>query len=417
MDTLYSFLKQEYLHPDSFDTHTEITKLINDMRAGLAGETSSAFMLPTFISPNVTDIKDETVIVLDAGGTNLRVGAVTFKDGKAFSLEFEKHPLPGSGEKLTCTEFFDGIAQKLAPYLDRGRRIGFCFSYAAECTEDKDGRIIGFCKEVRVTGAEGAFICRELENAIRRMGITRDYSFVQLNDTVATMLGGMAVCDRTGYDGFIGCILGTGTNTCYIEQTKNITKYRGSGYTDEAMVVNIESGCYSGFPKGSIDRELDAASAIPGDHQTEKLISGVYMGKIIAAALSKAEKAGFVKGVPQLNEIPMPDVNGFLAGESSVLDSIEGRSNAESIILSLYGRTARILAVTFAAIALMTDKGKNKPICIVMEGSTYHRSPSLQQLLKEELDKIWQSCGLAFEIISTDNATLTGSAFASVSNT
>lgn len=409
---MLDFLKKQNLTAECYDLQTEIEHFREDMTRGLKGEKSSMFMIPTFLSPEAEQIPDQTLIVLDAGGTNLRVGSVSFLDDVASKVEFEKYPLPGTDRELECDEFFDAVAEKLAPYLDRSDKIGFCFSYAAHCMENKDAKLVAFCKEVKVRDAAGVEICKALDEAIRRRGVEKKYSYVQLNDTVATLLGGMAASDRSKYDAYIGFILGTGTNGCYVEKTKNIEKYTGSLYTAPTMIVNMESGCYAGFGKGDIDRAVDAASAIPGDHQAEKLISGVYMGVILAAAL---RAAGLMQD--ERKEIPMPDVNAFLAGEKSLLDSlVSDRKAVTQIIEGLYSRTARLMAVVYAAVALHTGRGKEKPIAIVLEGSTYQRSPRLQQYLAEELDGIKKLYGIMFEVVSAENATLTGSAYAAVSN-
>ena len=406
------FLEKQCLTAESYNVEKEIQTFRQDMMRGLAGEKSSMFMIPTFLSPDAGEIADQTLIVLDAGGTNLRVGSVSFRSGVASEVEFEKYPLPGTDGELNVTEFFDAIAEKLAPYLDRSDKVGFCFSYVAHCMENKDAKLQAFCKEVKVVGAEGVEICKSLDEAIRRRGVEKKYSYVQLNDTVATLLGGMAVTERSKYDAYIGCILGTGTNCCYVEATENIKKYTGSAYTAPTMIINMESGCYAGFQKGDIDRALDAASAIPGDHQAEKLVSGVYMGSIICSAL---KQAGAVQ--TDLTEVPMPDINAFLAGEKSVLDDIlTDHAAAETVIEAIYGRTARLLAITFASIALHRGIGKEKPVCVVLEGSTYQKSPRLQTFLMEELDGLKKTYGISLEVAGAENATLTGSAYAAVSN-
>ena len=415
------FLKRYMLAPACYDLETEVSRFREEMQRGLEGEKSSLLMIPTFVSPEAGEIAPQTVIVLDAGGTNLRVGAVTFSGGVVTDVDFQKYPLPGTAEPLTKTAFFDAIAEKLAPYLDRGSRIGFCFSYAADCMENHDAKIVAFCKEVTVTGAEGAEICKELSEAIRRRGIQKTYSFVQLNDTVATQLGGMAASDRGSYGGYIGFILGTGMNGCYTERTERIEKYTGGIYRAENMIVNMEAGCYSGFEKGALDRAVDAQSAIPGDHQAEKMMSGAYLGKILCHALKAANAEGITQSaIPQeLSEIPMPDVNAFLANQPGMLDALiapQDRETVRAIIEGLYSRTARLMAIIFASVALHTGQGAKKPMCIVLEGSTYQKSPRLQAHLAEELETVRQKFGCRFEIIQAENPTLTGSAYAAVSN-
>ena len=416
-----AFLKKYALCADCYDLAAEIGKFRGEMLCGLDGEESSLWMIPTFLSSDVPPFPDRKVIVLDAGGTNLRVGAVAFTKGRVSDVQFRKYPLPGTDRTLTKDEFFDAVAEKLAPYLDESDSIGFCFSYVAKCTEDKDAELVAFCKEVKVTGAEGAHICRELDAAIRRRGVTKKYRYVQLNDTVATHLGGMAACDRTQYDGFIGFILGTGTNGCYTEQTEAIHKYTGSVYREKNMIVNMESGCYAGFTGGELDALVDAASAIPGDHPAEKMISGAYLGKILALALRRAAEEGLLTAkLPEtLTEIPMPDVNAFLAEEKSVLDTLipeSDRAAVREIILGLYGRTARLMAVVFASVALHTGCGRTKPMGIVIEGSTYQKSPFLQKALARELRALKIFYGCDFVILGAENATLTGAAFAALSN-
>ena len=51
---------------------------IADMRAGLRGEASTLMMLPSFLPAASAPRTGESVLVLDAGGTNLRAGRVRF---------------------------------------------------------------------------------------------------------------------------------------------------------------------------------------------------------------------------------------------------------------------------------------------------------------------------------------------------
>ena len=72
-----------------------------------------------------------------------------------------------------------------------------------------------------------------------------------------------------------------GTNACYVEQTRNISKWKPKYLprTPE-MVVNIE---WPGFhsevlPQLEEDIELDRESSHPGDQGFEKLTAGLYLG-------------------------------------------------------------------------------------------------------------------------------------------
>ena len=108
----------------------------------------------------------------------------------------------------------------LRPLADKSDRIGFCFSYPTEIFPDKDGRLLQFCKEVQAPEVIGQIIGKSLLEALG----TPDKKIVLLNDTVATLLSGKSASFGRTYDSFMGYILGTGTNTCYIEANRNILK-------------------------------------------------------------------------------------------------------------------------------------------------------------------------------------------------
>lgn len=422
-ESLHRFLMRNFLHPDCYDVPTETLRFQEEMNHGLQGEVSSLLMLPTFLTLAETEKKDCKILVLDAGGTNLRVGVAAVRGGRIAEIRFDKCSLPGSEEALSKDAFFDHVAAALAPYLHESDRVGFCFSYAAECLENHDARLKAFCKEVQVYGAEGVEICHELDAAIRRRGITKTYRYVQLNDTVATLLGGMAGEDSGRYSDALGVILGTGMNVCYLEKTANITKYKGDFYREERMIVNMEAGCYAGFPKGVFDHEVDAASQIPGDHQLEKLVSGAYLGNILLTALCAAAREGLLSAtlgerLRTRTELPLPEVGAFLhdgTGEFSALVGDDAPA-VRTIIAGIYSRAARLLAIVFAAVARQNDTGRDRPVCIVLEGSTYQKTKLIQDALHAELEVLRKETGREYVITSAANATLTGAAYAALTN-
>lgn len=421
-EKLDGFLKENLLHPDAFDFGAEVKKVLDDMEAGLAGA-GSMLMLPAFLSCGGKKPRGRA-LVIDAGGTNLRVGSVRFSEGTEPFAEFGKFPLPGTGgEEVSCGGFFDDIADRLSEYTAASERIGFCFSFAARCREDHDGELINFGKEVRVTGAEGAYICRELKKALKRRGDERDYKTVLLNDSVAVYLGEAAGAENDGeYSGVVSAVLGTGFNVCYQEKTKNIVKYKGSMYTDSETVINTEAGYYNGLPRGSVDEEIDSSSAIVGDHWSEKLMSGAYLGRVITKAVMLAARAGFVSDgaaeeLRRRGELTMPEINAFLeGGELFFAKCPEDAAAVRRITERVYGRTAAILAIFLTAAAEKSGPLSDKPIRIVIDGSTYNKSPLLQKYLEEQMERVGAMYGRRFVLSAPrDNATLIGAAYAALS--
>ncbi len=269
-------------------------EFLRAMRDGLAGLPSSLLMIPTYLTAGMQVPAGEPVLVMDAGGTNFRIAQVRFSaDGRAEIAGFRKFPMPGTRSPISCDAFFDALAGYLLEFDPSISRVGFCFSFPTEILPDRDGRILSFAKEVQVPDGAGRLIGVGINAALRARGAA-EKRFCILNDTVAAMLA-CAGGSVGRYSGMIGFILGTGTNTCYLESAAEIRKIGGGS---GQMAVNVESGCYSGLPRGDYDRELDAASQNPGDHLLEKMISGGYLGELITRTLRGAIREGLFSPAP-----------------------------------------------------------------------------------------------------------------------
>ena len=95
---------------------------------------------------------------------------------------------------------------------------------------------------------------------------------VLLNDTVATLLAGKSASFGKDYDSFIGFILGTGTNTCYIESNRNIGKVKNLDPA-KSQIINIESGNFRKVPQTDLDIIFDNTTVNPGDYKFEKMFA------------------------------------------------------------------------------------------------------------------------------------------------
>jgi hexokinase len=287
------------------------------MTDGLAGKVSSLLMIPAYLSADGQATEGETAIAVDIGGTNLRIALTRYHKGFIQILESSESPVPGLKNEITKEAFFNEIADRLQPVINRSSRIGVCFSHAAEILPNRDGRLISFSKEIKVSGSEGMEITKELSKTLFDRGFCERKSYILLNDTTAVLLGGAAVSVGQTYDGFIGFVLGTGKNLCYAEKTAEIKKLMG-GYSSDTMIVNTESGYFTGVMTGVIDRELDSLTANPGTHTLEKMTSGRYLGQLILMTLKKAASGGLLSDkagatVLGLNDLSLSEISGFLA--------------------------------------------------------------------------------------------------------
>lgn len=423
------FLKKYSMDFDSIDMSENCGIFAEEMENGLEGKQSSLKMIPTYISLDRDVPLEESVIVIDAGGTNFRVATVYFdKDKKPVIEDFKMYSMPGTKGEISKEEFFKTVAQHLEPVLGKSSKIGFCFSYPTEILPNKDGRLIQFCKEVQVKGVEGELIGQNLLETIKSMGFTDDKKIVMLNDTVATLLGGKASYPDRVFDSYIGFILGTGTNTCYIEENKNITKCESIAASEGSMLVNVESGAYARAPRGKIDLEFDGTTVNPGQYTFEKMISGGYQGGLVLTVIRKAAEEGLFSGqfeekIKAVKELTSKEIDDFLYypySEANILSKCCTASESDHSVLyylidGMMERAAKLVAVNLSAVILKTGKGKNPcaPVCVTAEGSTFYKSKLLRNKLEYYI-KVYlnDQNGAYCEFVKADNATLIGTAIA-----
>ena len=130
---------------------------------------------------------------------------------------------------------------------------------------------------------------------------TPEKQIVLLNDTVATLLAGKSASIGRSYDSFIGYILGTGTNTCYIEKNQNILKNKQLNQ-ERSQIINIESGDFARPPRTDLDILFDGTTTNPGSYKFEKMFSGGYFGGLALFILKAAADEGvFSEEVSRIN--------------------------------------------------------------------------------------------------------------------
>lgn len=423
------FLHATGMHFDGIDLRGCCDEFVEEMRRGLCGEPSSLLMLPTYLRVGGEVPPDRPIIVMDAGGTNFRVATVTFTREGARIEHFTKSPMPGTQGRIGREAFYDAIAERLEPVISYSENVGFCFSYPTEIQPNRDGRLVYFNKEVYVDDVDGDLIGAGINEALRKRGLP-EKSFILLNDTAATMLGGVASTMDKTFDSHIGYILGTGTNTCYMESCANIAKSPEAMAMGGYMAVNMESGGYDRLAQGEIDRELDTTTIAPGSQVMEKMISGYYQGSVIFRTVQRAAERGlfsadFTGRLAAMSDFTMYEIDqfcfwpyggnplaGLCAGEDDTLTLYE-------MIDASFERAARLTAVNLGAILVRTGAGKSptRPVCVTAEGTTFYKS----KLFRPKLDFYVRSflgdtLGVFCEFNRAENVTLIGTAVAGLLN-
>lgn len=393
-------------------------KMRDDMKRGLAGEVSDMPMIPTYLTNDGVLPLGRKAVVIDAGGTNFRSAGLTFTENGAELSGMSKCKMPGIGKSAAWEEFISFIADHVQPLLEDTDSIGFCFSYSANITPEVDGRVIRIDKEVVITGSEEQLVGASLLAELARRGVTGKKIAI-LNDTAAVLLGGTASMDKSEYDGFIGQVSGTGTNTCAVVALKDIPKLPGD---TGSMIINLESGLFTDIPRGEFDLALDAESQNPGLKFFEKLTAGVYLGELARLMLLKAGEEGLI------GERTLENVRALGKFDSSVIDAwavgegLETAENAEDaaflteISRNLFERSARSMCANLVALMELNDAGKEKPCCICAEGSLVQKGrvykPMLDAFLAENTAKLHRS----YRLHVGEETTLPGAAAAVLLN-
>jgi hexokinase len=427
MNKTQDFLKKHKLFSSEIDIQKITEDFIAEMKHGLEGNPGSLQMIPTWLSAEGKIKPNEPVVAIDAGGTNFRAVKMTFDNEMNLVTEnLQQRKMPAIDEELSNKEFFATLAAYLTSYKDVSEKIGFCFSYAVEMFPNKDGKLLEWSKEVKAPEVIGQMVG---ENLLKAMG-TPDKQIVLMNDTVSTLLAGQAATAGRKFDTYIGFILGTGTNACYIEKNKNITKTADLDPKGN-MIINIESGNFGLMPRTDIDIAFDNTTKQPGRYTFEKMISGGYFGGLCTTALKMAAAEDVFSSeskvkMKAMGELTSEEVNNFVCKIdlpantlSTVLVNKEDKDAAAEIINALITRAAKLTAASLAAVILKSGKGKSadKPVLMTIEGTTFYKMNNFQVMFEAFLQGFFSGENRRFyEIVEVPNSSLIGAGIAAIVN-
>ena len=432
MQTPEEFLEANGFVSRSLDRSALVSAFLKEMDAGLKGQPSSLAMIPTYVSPSGVLKRDTPVSVLDAGGTNLRSGTVSFPSGSSEALidHLEKGSMPGATAYVSPDDFYGTFAAQLErtrPFA-ADSAVGFCFSYACEAAPDGDAKLLHWTKQIQAPEIVGQWIGAELR---KRLSFAPSKLMV-LNDTVTTLLAGKAN-ERPDqrFSAYIGFILGTGTNVAYVQKTSGIGKLPAGDYPDE-MIVNAESGGFSRIAQSKFDEAMDARTFDKGKQVFEKMIAGAYLGAIGLEIFKAAAKAGFFsetasRQIAAMSSLESMHLDNFCAqfdsGKPNPLDKVFADANdavlARRLATPVFERAAILTAIHLAAFIVKTGGGTDKsaPVCVCVDGTTYYktRAVSFPEIVQRELDQMLGRRNVAFSLmVCPGQAPMVGAAVAAL---
>lgn len=369
-----------------------------------------------------------TFLALDFGGSNARAAVVDLKgEGKFLQFNRVVRSLsnPDSGHDLrasdvTGEELFDflaGIIHKalsvssFSPVLNSSTSkpvsLGFAFSFPYHQRRIGEGFLLNWGKEIKTSGVVGKDVGQLLSAALTRLGIgnvVRPDAII--NDTVAAFL--TAAYQDPSVD--IASIIGTGHNTCYLEQ-------RAPGFT-EPVIINTESGNFSVVPETAYDHSLDQQSNNPGEQLFEKKLSGKYLGELFRQIVLDFFRRGFLGNFAppacwnHPYAISSKDMTLILTGEGNHLFPLpeHERYALRRIALLLSKRSARLAAASLIGIIQHLDPHFTKPHTVAIDGSLYEGLPGYAGELTAALSEGLDSNAGPVRVKLSAGGTLTGAA-------
>lgn len=367
-----AFFKKHNMNFDKLDMESECDKMVAYYNDAISGGLIDATM-------DSTESPEGSVIAIDMGGTNVRVARIKIDNESEHPVSIERQirkQTPGRAGRVTAAELFRDIASMIEFVDKRGdcRKVGFSFSFPIESdVETRDAKIKLWCKELEVIGGEGQFAGQLLNKAlVETEQLKRDV--VVINDTVAAYMAHRA--HKVSDTCVAGFVLGTGQNICFKDM-------------ETGLIYNLESGRYDGFETGELDEILDAQSENPGSGKAEKMMSGVYLPRLVEIACAKAIE------------------DGFISADLSKVSDKNMLADIEDIIVD---RSAMLSAVTVAVGVKMATHGKVGNYSVVAEGSQFWKTEGLKERIERYTNQILGGDGIHITFIGIPDASLVGAA-------
>ncbi|XP_043218952.1 hexokinase type 2-like isoform X1 [Amphibalanus amphitrite] len=414
------------------EVYSSLLAQINLGLGRVTNQRATVKCFPTYVKELPNGHERGRFLALDLGGTNFRVLLIELDDGD-FKMESRifavpHHIMTGSGKDL-----FDHIAECLSTFAHAQHiehevlPLGFTFSFPCSQHGLTEARLAQWTKGFSCSGVEGEDVVKLLEEAIQRRNDVQIKVCAVLNDTTGTLMS----CAWKKHDTYVGLIIGTGTNACYVERLENVELWDGSWEEPKQVIVNTEWGAFGS--KGELDhvlteydREIDQHSINPGRQVFEKMISGMYMGELVRLVLQRLTKKGLLFGGLGSEELAekgsfytkyVTEVESDAPGDYTncrmVLEEL-GLDNAtdedcENVryVCEVVSRRAAFLVGT--GLAVLLNKMNRPSVTVGVDGSVYRYHPHVHRLMCEQINQLINP-GIQFELMLSEDGSGRGAA-------
>ncbi|KAK8093312.1 hexokinase [Apiospora kogelbergensis] len=433
VESLPADLRKELTRIESdFTLDTVMLKKITErfgeeLREGLEKPRQNLAMEVTWVLGYPTGKEEGSFLVIDLGGTNLRICWITLKTNeKPTEMEQKRYYLPAAIKTSTSEELWTMISVSIEEFIKEFKLhdgsaeplpLGFTFSFPLEQDYINHGELKTWTKGFDIKGMEGEDIAKQFRANLEKHRLPVKLVSV-INDTTGAMIASAYLDPQT----IVGGIFGTGCNAAYMENVGSIPKLKTSLPDDTMIAINCEYGAFDNshqvLPRTKYDIEICRESARPDQQAFEKMSAGLYLGEIFRLAMLDLYEQNLIfkgqEGFDKLNQAFKLDTE-FLSGMEHETDeqivarykkTLKLKAGREELIVSrriaeaIATRGARLCSTGIAAI--IKKKGLTEGH-VAADGSVALKHPGFKnrwrQAMAEVLD--WPSDRTEDPIIMT----------------
>jgi hexokinase len=290
--------------------------------------------------------------------------------------------------------------------IEKATPIGYCFSYPAESMTDGDAKLLRWTKGVNIKEMVGKPIGKPFLDYLNTKNKDRFTGIKVINDTVASLFAGLT---KSGYDAYIGLIVGTGTNMAAFVRSDKIGKLDPKHKSKEKIPVNLESGNFHPEHLTIYDEMVDINSDNRGAQRFEKAISGMYLGEIFKNAFPLDEFE---------EKFDAQKVTTMLSYPAAYKDDYVRTARW------LYERSAQLVAASLTGLilVLISHEPAVKKVLLTAEGSLFwsenRNGVNYKEMVMNNVHLLLKEFGyddVTVEVLKMDNANLIGTAVAALS--
>ncbi|XP_049786128.1 hexokinase type 2-like [Schistocerca cancellata] len=411
-----------------------MSSFLEDIKLGLGKDTHPNSIVKCFIT-YVQDLPNGKergkFLALDLGGTNFRVLVIHLSE-KHFDMKAKIFAIPQKIMVGTGTQLFDHIAECLVAFVKEHQLhtevlpLGFTFSFPLMQKGLSVGILERWTKGFNCSGVIGQDVVQLLRDALDKKPDVKINIAAVLNDTTGTLMS----CAWKDHNTKIGLIIGTGTNSCYVEKTENAELFDGDR-SKPYVIINTESGAFGddgklNFIRTEFDKDVDDNSINPGRQLHEKMISGMYMGEIVRLIAEKALKMNAILGGKGSDAILKR--GGFFTKYVSEIESDKPGSytNVKRIMNELglphateqdfidfrhmcEAVSSRAGVMVSASMATLLNKMGFEQATIGIDGSLYRFHPGFADLMTRKISQLVKP-GIKFKLMLSEDGSGRGAA-------